>query len=101
MRGRLSVVTVGCKANFADSAAILAHAARAGFEVVGDGAPADVLVINSCTVTRRADRDCRALARRLRRKHPGAVIVMTGCFAETTPEARVIHARSGPLARNP
>lgn len=87
MRGRLSVVTVGCKANFADSAAILAHAGRAGFEVVEGGAPADVLVINSCTVTRRADRDCRALARRLRREHPGAVLVMTGCFAETTPEA--------------
>jgi threonylcarbamoyladenosine tRNA methylthiotransferase MtaB len=88
MRGRLSVVTVGCKANFADSAAILTHAARAGFEVVEGGAPADVLVINSCTVTRRADRDSRALARRLRREHPGAVLVMTGCFAETSPEAR-------------
>lgn len=88
MRGRLSVVTVGCKANFADSAAILIHAARAGFEVVPGGAPADVLVINSCTVTRRAERDSRALARRLRREHPGAVLVMTGCFAETTPEAR-------------
>ena len=88
MRGRLSVVTVGCKANFADSATILTHAARAGFDVVEAGAPADVLVINSCTVTRRADRDCRALARRLRREHPGAILVMTGCFAETTPEAR-------------
>jgi threonylcarbamoyladenosine tRNA methylthiotransferase MtaB len=89
MRGRLSVVTVGCKANFADSAAILAHAARAGFEVVEGGEPADVLVINSCTVTRRADRDCRALARRLRRRHPGAILVMTGCFAETAPESNV------------
>jgi len=88
MRGRLSVVTVGCKSNFADSAAILAHAVHAGFDVGGDGDPADVLVINSCTVTRNADRDCRALARRLRRKHPGAVLVMTGCFAETSPEAR-------------
>ena len=39
VRGRLSVVTVGCKANFADSAAILAHAARAGFEVVGTEPP--------------------------------------------------------------
>jgi threonylcarbamoyladenosine tRNA methylthiotransferase MtaB len=88
MRRRLSVVTVGCKANFADSAAILTLAAGAGFEVVGTGAPADVLVINSCTVTRRADRDCRALARRLRREHPGAILVMTGCFAEMTPEDR-------------
>lgn len=88
MRGRLSVVTVGCKANFADSAEILTQAARAGFEVVEAGAPADVLLINSCTVTRRADRDSRALARRLRREHPGAVLVMTGCFAEASPEAR-------------
>ena len=88
MRGRLSVVTVGCKANFADSASILAHAARAGFEVVEGGAPADVLVINSCTVTHRADRDCRAMARRLRREHPGAVLVMTGCYAETSPQVR-------------
>jgi threonylcarbamoyladenosine tRNA methylthiotransferase MtaB len=88
MRGRLSAVTVGCKANFADSAAILAHAARAGFEVVAAGASADVLVINGCTVTRRADRDCRALVRRLRREHPGAVLVMTGCFAESTSDSR-------------
>ena len=88
MRGRLSVVTVGCKANFADSASILAHAARAGFEVVEGGAPADVLVINGCTVTHRADRDCRAMARRLRREHPGAVLVMTGCYAETSPQVR-------------
>jgi len=88
MRGRLSVVTVGCKANFADSAAIVTHAARAGFEVVRGGNPADVLIVNSCTVTHRADRDSRAIVRRLRREHPGAILVMTGCFAETTPEAR-------------
>ncbi|OIP36580.1 MAG: hypothetical protein AUK27_01265 [Deltaproteobacteria bacterium CG2_30_66_27] len=88
MRGRLTVVTVGCRANFADSASILAQAAHAGFEVVEGGAPADVLVINSCTVTHRAARDSRATARRLRREHPGAILVMTGCFAETTPDAR-------------
>jgi len=88
MRRRLSVVTVGCKANFADSAGIVAHAARAGFSVVPPGAPAEVLVVNSCTVTHRADRDSRALARRLRRENPGAVIVLTGCYAETSPGER-------------
>jgi threonylcarbamoyladenosine tRNA methylthiotransferase MtaB len=85
---RLSVVTVGCKANFADSAEILQHAARAGFLVEEGGEPADVLVINGCTVTRRADRDCRGTARRIRRENPGAVLVMTGCFAESNNEAR-------------
>jgi len=88
MRRRLAVVTVGCKANFADSAGIVAQAARAGFSVVPPGAPADVLIVNSCTVTHRADRDSRALARRLRRENPGAVIVLTGCYAETSPGAR-------------
>lgn len=88
MRRRLSVVTVGCKANFADSAGILSQASRAGFSVVPPGAPADVLVVNSCTVTHRADRDSRAVARRLRRENPGAVIVLTGCYAETSPNAR-------------
>ena len=88
MRRRLAVVTVGCKANFADSAGIVSQAARAGFSVVPPGAPADVLVVNSCTVTHRADRDSRALARRLRREHPGAVIVLTGCYAEVSPGER-------------
>lgn len=88
MRNRLAVVTAGCKANFADSAGIASRALRAGFEVVPPGAPADVIVINSCTVTHRADRDSRALARRLRRKNPLAVLVMTGCFAQASPGAR-------------
>jgi len=88
MRRHLAVVTVGCKANFADSAGIVAQASRAGFSVVPPGSPADVLVVNSCTVTHRADRDSRALVRRLRRENPGAVIILTGCYAETSPDPR-------------
>ncbi len=88
MRKRLAVVTVGCKANFADSAGIASRALRAGFDLVPSGSPADVLVINSCTVTHRADRDSRALARRLRRRNPQAVLVMAGCYARVSPEAR-------------
>jgi threonylcarbamoyladenosine tRNA methylthiotransferase MtaB len=88
MRRTLAVVTAGCKANFADSAEIASRAARAGFDVVPSGDPADVVVINSCTVTHKADRDSRALARRLRRGNPRAVLVMTGCYAQTSPESR-------------
>ena len=88
MRRRLAVVTIGCKANFTDSAEIAALAARAGLRVVSETAGADILIINSCTVTHRADRDSRALARRLRRQNPEAVIVMTGCYARTTPGDR-------------
>jgi threonylcarbamoyladenosine tRNA methylthiotransferase MtaB len=86
MRKRLAVVTVGCKANFADSVDIASRAVRAGFDLVPADSPAEVLVINSCTVTHRADRDSRALARRLRRRNPRAVLVMAGCYARVSPE---------------
>ena len=88
MRRSLAVVTVGCKANFADSAGIASVAVRAGFELVPGTGPADVFIVNSCTVTHKADRDSRALARRLRRANPRAVVVMTGCYARTAPDDR-------------
>ncbi len=88
MRKRLTVLTVGCKANFADSAAIACKAAAAGFRVVAPHEPADVIIVNGCAVTHRADRDSRAIARRARRRCPGATIVMTGCHAETAPGGR-------------
>ncbi len=88
MRKRLTVLTVGCKANFADSACIAREAVSAGFEVVPNAGPTDVVVINSCTVTHRADRDCRALVRRARREHPTASIILTGCYAQTSPDGK-------------
>ncbi len=88
MRKRLTVLTVGCKANFADSASIVREAVSAGFEVVPPAEPADVVIVNSCTVTHRADRDCRALVRRARRDRPNASIIMTGCYAQVSPGAR-------------
>lgn len=81
MRKRLKVVTVGCKANFADSASIVRTAVAGGYEIVSPADPADVVIINSCTVTHRADRDSRSLVRRARRENPGAVIVLSGCYA--------------------
>jgi threonylcarbamoyladenosine tRNA methylthiotransferase MtaB len=87
MRKRLTVLTVGCKANFADSASIVREAMSAGFEVVSPAEPADVVVVNSCTVTHRADRDSRALVRRARRDHPQASVILTGCYAQTSRRA--------------
>src|SRR5512134_326002 len=82
MPKRLTVVTVGCKANFADSASILREALSAGFEVVSPArGDADVIVVNSCTVTHKADRDSRARVRKARREHPLATIIFTGCHA--------------------
>lgn len=57
-----------------------------GFDVVEFGDPADVVVINTCSVTERADRECRQLIRRALRRDPGAVVVVTGCYAQLAPE---------------
>jgi threonylcarbamoyladenosine tRNA methylthiotransferase MtaB len=89
MRKRLAVFTVGCKSNFADSASIVREAASAGFDVVSPAESADVVVVNSCTVTHRADRDSRALVRRARRDHPRASIILTGCYAQASPGSRI------------
>ncbi|HEU5360222.1 MAG TPA: tRNA (N(6)-L-threonylcarbamoyladenosine(37)-C(2))-methylthiotransferase MtaB [Candidatus Deferrimicrobiaceae bacterium] len=88
MRKRLKVLTVGCKANFADSASVVRLASALGFDVVSAALPADVVVINSCTVTHRADRDSRALARRARRENPGTTVILAGCYAQVSPSDR-------------
>jgi threonylcarbamoyladenosine tRNA methylthiotransferase MtaB len=88
MGRRLKVLTVGCKANFADSASITGAAVVAGHAVVPADAPADVVVVNGCTVTHRADRDSRALVRRARRENPAATVIVTGCYAETAGSGR-------------
>jgi threonylcarbamoyladenosine tRNA methylthiotransferase MtaB len=88
MGKRLKVLTVGCKANFADSVFLVRTAVAEGFSIVSAASPADVVIINSCTVTHRADRDSRSLARRVRRENPGAVVILTGCYAQVSPSER-------------
>jgi threonylcarbamoyladenosine tRNA methylthiotransferase MtaB len=79
--------TLGCKLNQADSGALEARLAALGMRrapAAGEGgaAPADLVVLNTCTVTSGADREARQLARRLRRAHPRATLIVTGCYAE-------------------
>lgn len=83
----LAVHTLGCKINQFDSAALGAAARAAGYAVVPGARCADVLVVNTCTVTGRADAEGRRLVRRLRRRNPEATIVLTGCHAQVDPEA--------------
>jgi threonylcarbamoyladenosine tRNA methylthiotransferase MtaB len=85
MGKRLKVLTLGCKANFADSASVVRLAAAEGFEVVSPASSADVVIINSCTVTHRADRDSRSLARRARRENPGSTVILAGCYSQVSP----------------
>ncbi|MGD9763158.1 MAG: tRNA (N(6)-L-threonylcarbamoyladenosine(37)-C(2))-methylthiotransferase MtaB [Candidatus Binatia bacterium] len=84
-RLRVAFTTLGCKVNQYDTAT-METALRTGCELVPFAAGADVYVINSCTVTDRADAESRQLARRARRFNPAGRVILTGCFAQTGPE---------------
>jgi len=83
---RVAIATLGCKVNAYDSASIGARLAAEGCAVVDASEPADVVIVNSCTVTDAADAESRRLARRARRENPRARVILTGCYAQTKPE---------------
>jgi threonylcarbamoyladenosine tRNA methylthiotransferase MtaB len=83
---RFAITTLGCKVNQYDSAMIQTRLAEAGLERCDFDEPADVYVVNTCTVTDRADAESLKLARRARRLNPRARVIMTGCLAQAAPE---------------
>lgn len=78
--------TLGCKVNQYESQAMLEEMERAGFTSAKEGESADVVVVNSCTVTAESDRKMRSALRRLKRENPGAAAVLTGCFPQAFPD---------------
>jgi threonylcarbamoyladenosine tRNA methylthiotransferase MtaB len=78
----VSIQTLGCKVNFAEMAELGDRLARAGFVVSDSDSEADVVVINSCTVTAQADRKLRTMVHGLRRRHPQAHLILTGCHVD-------------------
>ncbi len=82
MHARIAIVTLGCKANWVDSESMAQALARAGFEIVPVEAEAEAYIINTCTVTAVADQQSRQMIRRVRRAHPQALVVATGCLGE-------------------
>jgi len=84
----VSIQTLGCKVNFAEMAELGDRLARAGFAVSDSDDGADVCVINSCTVTAQADRKLRTMVHGLRRRHPQAHLILTGCHVDN-PNPRV------------
>ncbi|MFQ5477248.1 MAG: tRNA (N(6)-L-threonylcarbamoyladenosine(37)-C(2))-methylthiotransferase MtaB [Candidatus Binatia bacterium] len=83
---RVAITTLGCKVNQYDGAVIERLLDERGWTRVAFSDPADAYVINSCTVTARADADARRVGRRARRTNPEARIIMTGCYAQVSPE---------------
>ena len=82
---RVAFTTLGCKVNQYDTAT-MQTALSASCEVVPFAPGADVYVVNSCSVTDRADAESRQWARRARRLNPSGRVILTGCFAQTSPQ---------------
>lgn len=78
--------TLGCKVNQYETQTLRTLFAQQGFSAPAPGRAPDVAVINSCTVTAESDRKTRQLTARLRRKYPGAVLIVTGCMPQARPE---------------
>jgi threonylcarbamoyladenosine tRNA methylthiotransferase MtaB len=83
---RVSLHTLGCKLNYAETSLLGKQFADRGFELVEFGEDADVCVINTCSVTERANRECRQLIRRTLRTSRKPFVVVTGCYAQLEPE---------------
>jgi len=79
--------TLGCRLNQVESQEMRALAEQAGYRAVEEGEAAHVYVVNTCTVTSRADFSDRQAIRRFTRANPEALVVVTGCLAQTDPEA--------------
>ena len=78
--------TLGCKLNFAETSTVGAELKAQGVRTVRKGEVADICVVNTCSVTEVADSKCRQAIHRLVRNHPGAIVVVTGCYAQLKPE---------------
>nr|WP_311176397.1 tRNA (N(6)-L-threonylcarbamoyladenosine(37)-C(2))-methylthiotransferase MtaB [uncultured Porphyromonas sp.] len=78
--------TLGCKLNFAETSTIGRALLAQGIRSVRPQEEADICVINTCSVTELADKKCRTMIRKAAREHPGAFVIVTGCYAQLSPE---------------
>lgn len=83
---RVAFHTLGCKLNFAETSTIARQLKSEGYEKVSFDDVADVYVINTCSVTDNADKECRQIIRRALHRSPDAFIAVTGCYAQLRPE---------------
>lgn len=81
-----NIANFGCRASQSDGAGIAAELAGRGLQRTRDASVADMVVVNTCTVTAEADRDARQTIRRIHRENPSAEIVVTGCYAQRQPD---------------
>jgi len=81
----VAIATLGCKVNHYESAGIIERLEEEKISVVPFSSPADMYIVNTCTVTAKTDFQSRQLVRRAHRTNPSAPIIVTGCYAQTAP----------------
>lgn len=83
---KVKFYTLGCKVNQYESQAIGESLKKRGYEIIDSKENADVVIINSCTVTAESDRKTRQAVRRFKRQNPNGIVVLTGCMPQAYPE---------------
>src|SRR5262249_17722419 len=78
--------TLGCKLNFSETASLTRMMEKEGFEKKDFDSTAVIYVINTCSVTENADKECRYLVRQIQRRSPQSFVVITGCYAQLKPK---------------
>ena len=83
---KVAFYTLGCKLNFSETSTLSRQFLEGGYEKVSHHGAADIYVINTCSVTEHADKKCRQAIRKFIKQSPGAIIAVTGCYAQLKPE---------------
>lgn len=78
--------TLGCKLNFAETSTIARNLTENGYQKVSFDEKADVYVINTCSVTDNADKECKLIVKRAQKANPDGLIIVVGCYAQLKPE---------------
>jgi len=84
-RERVAFHTLGCKVNQEETASLMEMFRRRGFQLVDFKSPADIYIINTCTVTHTADQKSRQMIRRAVSRQPDALVVVAGCYSQVSP----------------
>jgi threonylcarbamoyladenosine tRNA methylthiotransferase MtaB len=78
--------TLGCKLNYTETSSIARQFVERGYQLVDSHQPSDIFVLNTCSVTERADKECRQLIRRALRQSEDTYVVVLGCYAQLSPD---------------
>ena len=83
---RIAFHTLGCKLNFSETSSLTSQAVDAGYQKVEFEEQADIYVVNTCSVTENADKECRYIVRKIKRLAPESKVIIIGCYAQLKPK---------------